>query len=399
MSKTFLFLTAVSALMLTTGCSNEDVNLLPQTDSDRNEVDMISTPVEIRLGIPAVSVTRAALDDNTQDINLGVFCLARASQSATATSQPSWWNTDVEWEKRSSFCLLNNVKANKSGNNVSWVDGETRFYPYRQSYSYDFYAYYPYVEFKSNTNLIDTTQVGKVRVYYKDLDGKTDILWGRETNADPTAYSARYFCQPIHVSEVPKIQLDHMLTRLRFWVVPDEDAPGAGTYDNAQGAKVVSLKVINAVKNVTLLLADENDRNNTKGSRDLTFQGTDEPGRLSATDDETTTLWLCGADGNPISSVSVPATPLEKVQVGESLLLFPAQQYTLQITLEKGGVKYLVDHEFVLSHPTGKFAAGEVYDITLTVKGLSSVSAKADISAWQTPDLTDEQKNSMNQAF
>ena len=394
MRKTFLFLTAVSALMMMTSCSNEDVDQFAQTDSDRNEADIISTPVEIRLGTPSVFVTRAALD-NTQDIDLGVFCLARAKQSSTATtSQPSWWDTTVGWKTRSTFCLLNNVEASKHDNNVSWVDGKTRFYPYKQTYAYDFYAYYPFVEFESTTHVIDTTQVGKVYVHYKNLDGKTDILWGRETSTDQTAFSARYFCQLAHVSEVPQIQLDHMLTRLRFHVVPGEDAPGAETYVNAQGAKVVSLKVINAVKNVTLLVADQADRTNTVGSKDT---GTDEPERLTATDDEKTTLFLCGADGNPITPVSVPATPAGKVQVGESLLLFPAAQYTLQITLEKGGVTYLEDHPFTLTHPTGNFAAGEVYDITLTVKGLASVPVKAAVSAWQTPNLTDEEKNSMNQ--
>lgn len=379
MKKSFLLITAVSALTMLVSCSNEDEQYA-QTDTDMDA--LANAPVEIRLGTPSVSVTRAAIDD-VEGIDLGVFCLARSRQNGEALPGTFSWNSTAD------ACVLKNILTAKNGENLAWKDGQARFYPYYQTYVYDFYAYYPYVpdlDFDTDDN---------VYAHY-ELDGKTDILWGREANSAQYAYSAKFFRQEGNSTVIPQIQLDHMLTRLRFWLVPSEDAPGSNTYNNVDGAKVVSLSVVDVVKNVSLLVAGGADRENTSDSKN---SGTNLPGRLIASGTEKATLSLCNEDGTAVSEVAVPATSGSKVQLGESLLLFPAMTYTMQITLEKGGVTYMDAHEFTLSIPESTFAAGKVYDIILTITGLNSVSAKASVSAWQDPELTVEQQNSLNQTF
>ena len=389
-----IIVSAITVLPLVS-CSNE--NAEPEVTIDpKTGVEVIHEPVEIKLGTPAVNITRAALEDNATSIKIGVFCLAREKQNINKTEQEiSWWDSNVYPAYSSTFCLLKNVKSTKTGDNVTWDDNQRRYYPFTQFYAYDFYAYYPYVPFGLNLdgNSIDTTHVGKVYVKYKNLDGKTDILWGRATSSDAYAYSAKYFRQPGNQSKKPMTQLDHMLTRLKFQVIPGAD--GNGDYTEAAKLKVASLKVCNVKRNYTLLLADYDlDSVNKKGS-DYKPDATDEPNRLYPTDDEVQTLSLCDFDGNPFESVSVPANPANPVQLGESFLLYPQSEYNLEITLtdNSGTIIYQQDHPLELRHPDsgagGVFEAGRQYTITLEVHGPQEVSIKAQLTPWQDSDLTE----------
>lgn len=395
MKKKLFIFAAIPALLLLGSCSN-DIEESEVTIDPLTGAEVIHEPVEIKLGAPAVNITRAALEDDTKDITIGVFCLAREKQNINNTEQNiSWWDTTVDPVYSSTFCLLKNVKSTKSGTNVTWDDGEKRYYPFTQFYSYDFYTYYPYVPFGKNLNgnSIDTTTVGKVYVNYKNIDGKTDILWGRASSTDKYAYSAKYFRQPGNQSKTPTTQLDHMLTRLKFQVIPGESVVGNGYYGAAASMVVTGLKVKNVVKNVTLTLADfTSDCINEQGSDAV--NGTDEPGRLQPTNDEVQTLSLCGSDGNPFAEVQVSDDPASPRQLGESFLLYPASKYVLEISLRSSsGQVYQQDHPLELVHPNaasgGVFEAGRQYTITLEVHGPKEVSIKAQVTPWVDSDLTD----------
>ena len=231
---------------------------------------------------------------------------------------------------------------------------------------------------------------------YKNIDGKTDILWGRASSTDKYAYSAKYFRQPGNQSKTPTTQLDHMLTRLKFQVIPGESVVGNGYYGAAASMVVTGLKVKNVVKNVTLTLADfTSDCINEQGSDAV--NGTDEPGRLQPTNDEVQTLSLCGSDGNPFAEVQVSDDPASPRQLGESFLLYPARKYVLEISLRSSsGQVYQQDHPLELGHPNaasgGVFEAGRQYTITLEVHGPKEVSIKAQVTPWLDSDLTDAEQ-------
>lgn len=402
MKTSFLFATALASVMLLGSCSNDDTEVSQAlADSALDKATYIDTPVEIRLGTESASVsTRAAFDDDSQDINMGVFCLARDKQDINYTAQEiRWFDNQVEWLYAKTFCVMNNVKSLKSGTNVTWVQDTTYYYPFTQFYSYDFYAYYPFVEYGDNAsgNSIDTTQVGKVYVHYTNLDGKTDIVWGRETSGEPYAYSAKYFRQPSHYTETPQIQLDHMLTRLRFWIVPGEDSEGSGTYNSAQGLTITGIKVKDVYQNVTLLVADQElDHGNTVGSKGV---GTDEPSRLTLTNTERRTLPLYGPNGALMAEATVPADPSTPVQLGESFLLYPEQTYTIEVAMKRGDVVYQQDHPLTLSLLNGTFKQGKVYDITLVLNGPKSITVKSSFTPWEDPGLTPEEQDYLNQEY
>lgn len=400
MKNSIFMLAAAASLLALGGCSSDEPVLLPagEGESGSADVEVITTPVEIRLGMPGANfVTRAAFEDDEDEFDMGVFCLAREKQNVNNSGQDiSWWDTTVDPLFSSTFCLLNNVESTKSGNNITWVDGQRRYYPFTQFYSYDFYAYYPYVDYEEEENTIDTTTVGRVVVNYQSIDGKTDILWGRATSAEQYAYSAKYFRQPGNQSVVPSVQLDHMLTRLKFQVVPGESFVGSGDYSAASSMVITGLKVKDVVKNVTLLVADyDRDHANEQGSE--TILGTDEPDRLSPTDDEVQTLELCGADGEPFAPVTVSDNPAEARQLGESFLLFPASKYVLEISLRNtNNTVFQQDHPLELISPSGMFNAGCQYTITIEVHGPKEVNIKAQLTPWQDPGLTPEQQEDLD---
>lgn len=384
----YIFATTLAVLPLGS-CSNDSEDLEVLIDP-KTGIEVINEPVEIKLGTPSVNITRAALDDDSQDITIGVFCLAREKQRINNTEQDiSWWDASVDPLYRSTFCLLKNVKSTKSGENVTWDDGTKRFYPITQFYSYDFYTYYPYVAFDDdpNGNSIDTTTIGIVYVNYPNLDGKTDILWGRASSDEDYAFSAKYFRQSGNQSKTPITQLDHMLTRLKFQVVPGEEVVGGGDYSAAADMIVTCLKVKDVVKNVTLTLANfTKDSANEQGSDAI--NGTDEPDRLQPSDDEVQTLSLCGADGNPFSPVQVSDNPVSPQMLGESFLLYPASKYVFEISLRSSttGLEYHQDHPLELVHPNaasgGVFEAGHQYTITIEVHGPKEVKLKAQLTPW-----------------
>ena len=405
---------AAASLVTLGGCSKEELAPQQAQESPADDAEVITTPMEIRLGTPGLNfATRAAFDNENSEeteFDLGVFCLARAPQNINKQAQPiRWWSTEVDPLFGSTFCLLDNVESTRTSTGmIEWKDGEHRYYPFTQFYSYDFYAYYPYVGYDSEDNTIvsqeDQTGNNTVAVTYSNLDGKTDILWGRATSSELYAYSAKYFRQPANKGVIPSVQLDHMLTRLIFKVVPgvtvENELPA--DYTHASQMIVTGLKVKDVVKKATLLLADYNrDNANTVGSFNPNWIGTDEPDRLVADYEELQTLNLCGENGEPFEEVQVSNDPNEARQLGESLLLYPEHEYVLSISLRNvDGTYFQQDHPLTLEYPRNipgdnVFKAGCQYVITIEVHGPKEINIKAQLTPWQ-DELTPEEQDDVN---
>lgn len=398
---------AVASLVALGGCSNDDeLETQMSQQASGEDVEVITAPVEIRLGTPGVNfLTRAALEREEDEFDLGVFCLAREKQYINNSAQDIlWWNTGVDPLWSATFCLLDNVESTKSGTTITWKDGVHRYYPFTQFYGYDFYAYYPYVSEDDEENTIERKDEGDnnvVEVTYNNLDGKTDILWGRATSTDEYAYSAKYFRQAGKQTSVPSVQLDHMLTRLIFKVVPGESYVGSGDYTAAHQVWVAGLQVKNVVKKATLLVADYNrDSANEYGTNIV--DGTDEPDRLVADYGVRHTVSLCGSDGEPFESVQVSDNPLDEITLGESLLLYPEHKYVLDFDLRDAEGNQLVkDNPLELIYPRDDesdnvFKAGCQYIITIEVHGPKEIEVKAELTEWKDSDLTPEEQDKVN---
>ena len=372
---------AAAALFLLSGCSADEVS----NSSDEFTLDQLSN-VEIKLSarngsISSANATRAAIiGDTDADIDsLGVFGLARAIQGINQSANAITWFAESEnW----SGCILNNVAANKVGHDINWAEeGAAYFYPPTQFYSYDFYGYYPYVE---NEDLVyDATSV---KANY-EIDGTQDLIWGRATSDADYAYSAKYYRVNQDPAD-PSMALQHLLTRLVFTVVPGESVDGNGDYEMAALMSVDTLQIIDTYTHLTVNIADLNN---------IDLAPVD---RVTLTDENTDTLTLCDVDAQ---GKNVPLQPLQVVapepgvepvpqQLGESIMLFPSDKYTIRIVLtmaahdEQQAQRFVSEVPLQLVAAGERFAQGTSYTVKITVHGPQAVSLKAQLTPWDVED-------------
>lgn len=344
---------AVSLAMLHS-CSNDDVQPAG--------VDVSGGEVEIRLSSGThANLTRASVGtegNGDADISeMGVFCLAKDLQNINAGAQEiNWFGSEDNW----SACLMDNVKSQKIGANVTWLDGRHYFYPISQFYNYDFYGYYPYVEG-------DNMQAeGNVVLAQYVIDGSQDIIWGKATSDEEYAYSARYF-RSNPTAPAPSLQLKHMLTRLTFTAVPDVDRNG-----NKESAMKMSVKRIyikDAYTHLALTVANRDNR--------------EQEGLLYYCNEVTDSLFLKEADGSELNPTLL--SDEDGVTIGESLMLLPAERYRLGVEFEHAdfeGEVLRTECWLEVGKGAEDFKAGTSYNVKLTVHGPEEVTLEAVLEAW-----------------
>lgn len=359
----------LSAATLVCACSNDDV-VVPDTIEDSLE----PSEVAIQLGGGNVSsITRTPVfDDGSGTIkNLAVWCLAKDVMQANQTPQ------DIRWfggnQENGNCCIMNNVKASISANAVNWDDINAKyFYPVSQLYRYEFYANYPY------TTDISYTPTSVAANY--TIDGTQDLIWGRATSDATYAWSAKYFRVNGGQTEAnrPNLKLEHLLTRLVFHIQPGAkiDIPDASEADldfsTASSMMVDSLQICNAYTKLRVNIADYNNLDMGIGNR------------VVRTNSATDTLCLKDATGTLVTPIQVPALPSLKAQWGESIMLFPAKQYTVRLVLHDAvGRKYISEMPLTLANQASGFERGKSYNITITVHGPTEVSLGAHLTPWE----------------
>lgn len=361
---------ALSALVLVCSCSNEE-NILPEPGT--NGVQPSEYPIQ--LGGGSVVSTRAAITgDGSEGIaGIAVWCLAKNSMQENMAPQGIKWFDNAP--EHQTCCIMKNVKANIVGSSVKWDNINDRyFYPVTQFYRYEFYGNYPYT-----TDLIYTTT--SVKANYT-IDGTQDLLWGRATSDADYAWSAKYFRVNGGQTEAnrPKLKFEHLLTRLVFHVQPGPqvEIPGASEaemdYVSASKMIVDTLQVCNAHTNLVVSIADFNRLDMGIGER------------LTTRSSKTDTLFLKDASSDIVDPIQVPALPSLKKQWGESIMLYPASEYTVRLVLhDENGRKFVSEIPLILQN-SGGFERGKSYNITITVHGPSEVTLGAEVTPWTEVD-------------
>lgn len=363
-----LGLIAVSSLF---ACSNEEI-MTPVIDAETNS----PTEYPIQLSGGCTATTRAAItDDGSNEIKgIAVWGLAKdAMQENTSPQGIKWFSNNIE---NATCCIMKNVKANVISNSVEWDDPNARYYyPVTHFYRYEFYANYPY------TTDVAYTETSAVANY--TIDGTNDLLWGRATSDSPYAWSAKYFRVNggQTLSNRPNIKLEHLLTRLVFYVQPGPkvEIPGATEdeldYEAASSMMVDTLQICNAYTNLAVKIADFNNLDMGISSRVTRRTG------------DTDTLYLKNAAGEIVSPIQVPQRPSMKAQWGESIMLFPSYEYVVRLVLhDSTGRKYVSEIPLTLSNLSTGFERGKSYNITITVHGPTSVTSAAKLVPWEELD-------------
>lgn len=280
-----IFLMGMAAAMFMTSCTNED-DLAGGSNNQRLNSDV---PIVLSAGQQA-NKTRASLGnvdpttgtydgtfDTPADKNLGFFCLATGKIAAKQeiTWQEGNDNPNFLWLKniQAKAVTSNDADLGKRVTDLTLFDengGTTQtnhYYPMGSQYSYTFYGYYPY-----SANVVHNGNKYSVKV--TDLDGTTDLIWGKSfvKPDDPDkadAYSAKYlrdkkkrvvegggtWDDKAHKESRPNLTFVHKL--MKFNIILQK-----GSGENTRVAKlgIKSAKLLNVADAGTLTIADLDNR-------------------------------------------------------------------------------------------------------------------------------------------
>lgn len=346
---------AAASVMMLQACSNEEIDLGNSGFTPGN------SEVEIKLSSKGVQVstdieTRAAIENTNQNLNLGVFCLARAKQEVNTTP------ASIDWSKWSGH-VMKNVSSTLNGSNITWTGNY--YYPISQFYAYDFYGYYPYVADEQVT-----VNSNKVSVPFT-LTGKEDVIWGRATSTDAAGFSAGYFRKQGHYNEVPSLNLKHMLTRLKFTLKTGANNDDNNSSSDAETMKVMSVKIISAKPNVKLEWTNSTS--------------TDDNATLTTRNSNTAEFELCDAQGDAVTDIELAQGVNATKAIGESIMLYPETEYILQVVLKNktSQEEFTTESTLSLQQSSGKFEAGKNYNVIITVHGPKKIALNASLTEWQ----------------
>lgn len=368
MKKNFMLYAAAASMMMLQACTTDETftknDVLVPGNSEMeiklSSVDGGGTSTEIEEGTPRYFAHSRAAVTGDELTGMGVFCVAREKQAINDIP------ADIDWRDWSG-CVMKNVQSNLSADgNVTWTDHY--YYPISQFYAYDFYGYYPYVA-------DDKITIGKENVQVQfTLTGKEDLIWGRATNDEDYAYSAKFFRINGNQEKLPTLDLKHMLTRLIFQVKTGEDYEGSATATEATKMKVKSLCIKSAKPHVNL-----NWTNTTASTSDAS---------LTLRDNSVANFYLCDANGEQVQNFELTSEANAVKQIGESIMLYPEQSYILEVVLvnSETNEEFLTESPLTLSQADAKFEAGKNYTVTITVHGPKEIQLKAALNKWADAD-------------
>lgn len=395
--KYLLAITAMSSLFSCSGDDMSDINV----DVKPNGNSEFAIQLSGRSSSMSAGSRAAILDNNAGLQGIGVWCVAKNNNDATtgSISGMNWFGI----EAGPISCLIKNQKADieEGTGNVKWVSAEPMpvyYYPITQTYKYEFYANYPYCESDATSesaNYLSYKLNGQSVMATYTIDGTTDILWGRASSDEKYAWSARYFRLNGGVTDdnKPNLQMEHMLTRLVFYVTPGDDGSvddGSGSqYQKACKMTVTSLTIRNATNKVNLVVADSYRPTLATDSRISAFSPVSTADfvlkNADKTDAGSVNVQDCFDASTPDAGAGTSYTITPK-QWGESIMLLPAQEYKVYMTMkmtDDSGVERTFETEMPLKlRGEEPFKRGTSYNVTITVYRPTEIEAKATISDW-----------------
>ena len=356
--------------------------------------------VEIKFG-SKIKGTRAIVESDDQQnftlTNMGLFCLAIAKNNINPNEANIDYTQGSAGYKYSVWVDNAEVKTEKdAGNNktiLTWADGTKHYYPTGNWHKYAFYGYYPK---QDAANIIYDKK--SVSVMFEDLDGTTDIIYGKAEDLNtPYAYSAYYFRQEGNEDKVPTVAFAHKLMRLTFAI-----KPGGKDKEAAKTMGVTKVEVVKVPTKGTLVLADKDvpanagsinfDWNNKDDLADLALKAKNEATSTEQKGlepdftayDETHATKACWVKDDPVDigqGIMIPVPDYENN---------PDYKYQLKITLiNKDGQTFEPEYPMDLNTNNGKeFAAGTSYKVTMTINGPKEIQLNATLEKWKEDDTT-----------
>lgn len=352
--------------------------------------------VEIKFG-SKIKGTRAIVESDDQQnftlTNMGLFCLAIAKNNINPNEANIDYTQGSAGYKYSVWVDNAEVQTEKdAGNNktiLTWADGKKHYYPTGNWHKYAFYGYYPK---QDAANIIYDKK--SVSVMFEDLDGTTDIIYGKAEDLNtPYAYSAYYFRQEGNEDKVPTVAFAHKLMRLTFAI-----KPGGKDKEAAKTMGVTKVEVVKVPTKGTLTLADKDAPANA-GYINFDWNTTADLALKAKTDatsteqkglepdftayDETNATKACWVKDDPVDigqGIMIPVPDYENN---------PDYKYQLKITLiNKDGQVFEPEYPMDLNTNGNEFAAGTSYKVTMTINGPKEIQLNATLEKWKEDNTT-----------
>ncbi len=458
MKKYLFFLSMLSMLLLTACSSEDDIATAPELTQEEKDAIIAeagqNSDVPIRLGMGSLStsttVTRAPLEPLPTESDglfetptgkyLGIYCLAQKPQLAVnsigpvAVSDIKWnsgkstlhylleHNQPAKVELMNAGSSIDNIVLTQKSSVIKLLDPNTlnnntptvvdAYYPFGNWYNYYFYAYYP----RQDTGSIVDEK--KVTVNF-EINGTEDILWSKKAKPIDVAqvdsgFNAKYMRKhQTNASDIyehlPKFELEHKLTQLRFWVKcswATHETYGYGSDVGDKLLQIEDLKVSGVPVNWTLTVADRDHEENE--------------GKLTQTDTTTEDLpiWQMTVNNagevtafsdsyvfnqaNPSSTRKhIPYVPDGSADkpLGLGYAMIPTTAMlnnaapTITFTIYYGATKTVngddgkgqtwVSENMTISVPTGGFLEGNVYNVILNIPPPEGIDMHATLDVWE----------------
>lgn len=397
--KKLFFIPCIIGASLLASCSSEselaDNGASDALTSTQWSHQIANSNVEIKFG-SKIKGTRAIVESDDQQnftlTNMGLFCLAIAKNNINPNEANIDYTQGSAGYKYSVWVDNAEVKTEKdAGKNktiLTWADGKKHYYPTGNWHKYAFYGYYPK---QDAANIIYNNK--SVSVMFEDLDGTTDIIYGKaEDLTTPYAYSAYYFRQEGNEDKVPTVAFAHKLMRLTFAI-----KPGGKDKEAAKTMGVTKVEVVKVPTKGTLVLADKDAPANAgyinfdwtttadlalKAKTDATGTGEGLEPEFTAYDgtNETKACWVKDDEVNIGQGIMIPVPDYDTD---------PDYKYQLKITLiNKDGQVFEPEYPMDLNTNGKEFAAGTSYKVTMTINGPKEIQLNATLEKWQEDNTT-----------
>lgn len=397
--KKLFFIPCIIGASLLASCSSEselaDNGSSDALTSTQWSHQIANSNVEIKFG-SKIKGTRAIVESDDQQnftlTNMGLFCLAIAKNNINPNEANIDYTQGSDGYKYSVWVDNAEVKTEKDDLNnktiLTWADGQKHYYPTGNWHKYAFYGYYPK---QDAANIIYDNK--SVSVMFEDLDGTTDIIYGKaEDLTTPYAYSAYYFRQEGNGDKVPTVAFAHKLMRLTFAI-----KPGGKDKEAAKTMGVTKVEVVKVPTKGTLILADKDAPANAgyinfdwtttadlalKAKTDATGTGEGLEPEFTAYDatNETKACWVKDDEVNIGQGIMIPVPDYDTN---------PDYKYQLKITLiNKDGQVFEPEYPMDLNTNGNEFAAGTSYKVTMTINGPKEIQLNATLEKWQEDNTT-----------
>ncbi len=445
MKKSFYF--AALALAVLSSCSSDPV-VKPNAEVDNDLV-----PIELGVGTPLMSITTrgtgtigstTAADNHWRYEHVRVLMtwipdnIAKHAWGFTTRDEG---NGDYALFGNQFYCLPDEDQTSVDGGValIPQLDGnqstepnatDTRYYP--QTGSSNFFAYYvddaaissdlqnPIVKTGDSAPKIHDSIPADASPAFKyvnfQMNGTQDIMAGMASHdAAYTGFSARSARHGVN----PHITMNHLLTRLTFKVVPG--------HENAKFIKVKSISVespnegaltvaydANTPKDNSELITWAKKNENTDSLKTGIFElkALDLDSKGLWYDDNTKTKkpmidltpfdfatefdWASLTDGYHYNSKDPTNNDFEAKSIGHAMFVAPGQtKYPLHVVLDntvqaKGFADSTMDEDIIKYLTKGTtLEAGNSYEVTIVVYGLSEIKVYATLSSWDEGEIID----------